>query len=80
MYVHYIYIYILYKIGINAAGIRKVIKAPSRYAIPIIVSTGLPYNNSNTNTLPWNVTKQYDRYTMDEMMFGDYFESPLPTK
>ena len=29
--------------GFNAGGIRKTMGIPKRYAIPLIVSTGLPY-------------------------------------
>jgi hypothetical protein len=73
-----------YKIGINASGIRKVIQAPSRYAIPLIVSTGLPnyVERTRPSTSPHDRTtlmKSTDRYPMEEVMFGDTFGAPLPT-
>ena len=67
-------------IGINASGIRKVINAPSRYAIPLIVSTGIPYDPSKS-AMSINVldgTGFDDRYRFDELMFGNFFGSALP--
>lgn len=61
--------------GINASGIRKVIKAPSRYAIPLIVSTGLPLDDTKvSNALMQNTT---DRYPMEEVVFGDSFGAQM---
>ena len=69
-----------FEIGINASGIRKVIKAPSRYAIPLIVSTGIPYDqNTSTKLIDGNIdTRLDDRYKIDELIFGESFGSALP--
>jgi nitroreductase len=67
--------------GINASGIRKVIQAPSRYAIPIIVCTGLPYTDKNKQIPSLDQDGRNimdDRYGMEEVMFGDSFGTPLP--
>lgn len=63
--------------GINAAGMRGVLKVPRRYSIPLVVATGLPYKeDKRTNglfvsqTLPKNASS---RYPMEEMIFGDQF-------
>lgn len=53
--------------GISASGIRRVLKIPSRYAIPIIVATGLPYHDAKPKQ---NFT---ERYPMDEIIFGNSF-------
>lgn len=61
------------------------IRAPSRYAIPLIVSTGLPYSeigatsSSLLNANEESLGKMYDRYRMDELLFGDSLGAPLPT-
>jgi hypothetical protein len=69
-----IYIYI-YK-GINASGIRKVIKAPSRYAIPLIVSTGIPYQQNTTSSSHSHVVID-DRYKIEDLVFGNTFGSSI---
>lgn len=63
--------------GINAAGIRGVLQVPRRYSVPLIVATGLPYQEnagsstlSVAQTLPENASP---RYPMDEMIFGNQF-------
>ena len=66
--------YTLFEIGIDARGIRRVINAPSRYAIPLIVSTGIPFDQ-NTSITPSRID---DRYKIDELVFGDSFGSSLP--
>jgi hypothetical protein len=67
-----------YKKGINASGIRKVIKAPSRYAIPLIVTTGIPYNQSRTSLSIGNRTVLVDdRYKMEDFVFGNTFGSSI---
>jgi hypothetical protein len=68
--------------GINAGGIRKLLKIPSRYAIPVIVSTGLPYSDKKEHIpslLDENSRiRMDDRYNMDELIFGDFFGAALP--
>lgn len=56
--------------GINASGMRKVLKVPRRYAIPLIISTGLPYKD-DTDSRPKKSFTQ--RYPMEEVIFGDSF-------
>jgi hypothetical protein len=73
------FVHPLLLLGINAAGIRKVIKAPSRYAIPIIVSTGLPFKLSPTIYPFHNHTSFDDRYSVEELMFGNWFGAPIGT-
>jgi nitroreductase len=69
--------------GINAGGIRKVIRAPSRYAIPLIVSTGLPYTEIGATCSSVlnqdSLGRIYDRYRTDELLFGDSLGAPLPS-
>lgn len=59
------------------------IRAPSRYAIPFIVSTGKPFSEiAATNSSLLNqegLGKMYDRYTADELFFGDSLGAPLPS-
>jgi hypothetical protein len=59
-----------------------VIGAPSRYAIPFIVSTGLPYSEIGTTSSSLSsqerLGKMYDRYGTDELLFGDSLGTPLP--
>ena len=54
--------------GINASGIRKVVGAPRRYAVPLIVSTGTPADDSTAI----RKTAQ-DRYPMDEVVYSNSF-------
>lgn len=57
--------------GFNARGLRSVIRAPGRYAIPLIVCTGKPYSNERKR-------KQVDdRYPLGEMVFSDTFGKGL---
>ena len=64
--------------GINASGMRGVLKAPRRYSIPLVVCTGLPYHADTTKgegllvsqNLPKNASP---RYPMDEVIFGNLF-------
>jgi nitroreductase len=56
--------------GFNAGGIRKVIRAPSRYAIPIIVSTGSVHQDSKPTRKGID-----DRYPMKEIVFQNVFVS-----
>jgi hypothetical protein len=68
--------------GINAGGIRAVVGAPHRYAVPVIVSTGLPrhHHHKEKNV----ITDDYDddngkqrRYPLNEMVFGDSFNQRM---
>lgn len=58
------------------------IGASSRYAIPLIVSTGLPFSEigSNISSLLYqgSLGKMHDRYEKDELLFGDSLGAPLP--
>jgi nitroreductase len=54
--------------GIDAGGIRKVLKAPSRYSIPIIVSTGVPAKERLSNE-----ESQNRRYPSTQVIFEDSF-------
>jgi nitroreductase len=56
--------------GMNASGIRKVLKIPRRYAIPMIVGTGLAYKDDKDSRLEKTATR---RYPMEEVIFGDSF-------
>lgn len=60
--------------GINASGMRKVLQVPRRYAIPLIVSTGLPYQDDKDSRLLSTATR---RYPMEEVIFGDSFGEQL---
>jgi nitroreductase len=60
--------------GINACGIRKVLKIPNRYAIPLIVSTGLPYRDELEEKRKEAATRRYPR---DEVIYGDTFGDPV---
>jgi nitroreductase len=55
--------------GFNAGGIRKVIRAPSRFAIPVIVSTGSAHQDSRPRR------DIDDRYPMKETVFQNAFDS-----
>jgi nitroreductase len=57
--------------GFNAAAIRKQLNIPSRYAIPVIISTGLPYKAHDDT----NVTIR--RYPKEEVIYGDTFGEQL---
>lgn len=54
--------------GFNASGIRRVIRAPSRYAVPLIVSTGYPHDQKE-GVEPTS----HERYPMEEMVYGNTF-------
>ena len=69
--------------GINAAGIRRVLKIPRRYSIPLIVTTGIPYTASEEKEVTSKESSlskpsQVARYAMEEMIFSNQFgESDL---
>ena len=65
--------------GYNVAGIRRVLKIPRQYTIPMIVSTGTPYQRE---TIPDDVGVSHGlpqtsagtpRYPMEDMIFGNEF-------
>jgi nitroreductase len=56
--------------GISAKGIRKVLKVPARYSIPLIVSTGLPFQDDKESRQKKMVAR---RYPMRDVIFADTF-------
>jgi nitroreductase len=62
--------------GINAGGIRAVVGAPHRYAVPVIVSTGLPLHHEENAVADDDDGKQR-RYPLNEMVFGDSFNQRM---
>lgn len=60
--------------GINASGIRKVVNAPRRYAVPLIVATGKAYKDDKESRLAKAASR---RYPMDEVIFGDSFGTQM---
>ena len=61
--------------GINASGIRKALKIPSRYAIPLIVSTGTAAKTSTTTT---EIQERIEsspsrRYPTDQVIYRNVF-------
>jgi nitroreductase len=77
--------------GFNGPGIRKALKIPRRYSIPLIVSTGLPYQRLTeevetisdssddvgmTHGKP-GTDNSTPRYTMEDIVFGDVFGSAM---
>ena len=77
--------------GFNGPGIRKALKIPRRYSIPLIVSTGLPYQRITEEVE--TITDSSDdvgmthgkpgtdnstpRYSMEDIVFGDVFGSAM---
>lgn len=59
--------------GIQARGIRRALGIPSRYAIPLVVATGMDYQAQDKEARK-SVTR---RYEMDEVIFGNQFGSKL---
>merc|ERR1711957_187536 len=66
--------------GYNVGGLRKVLGIPRRYAIPIIVSTGVTYNGEEEGiddvgvahgALSGSSQLSTERYPFDEVVFGD---------
>lgn len=53
--------------GFNAASIRKQLNIPARYAIPVIVSTGVPFSTHPVDGMASR------RYPKDDMIYGDTF-------
>jgi nitroreductase len=61
--------------GINAAGIRRVIGAPRRYSIPLIVSAGRSAApKEDTGCSP---AADDRRYAMESILFGDHFNEEM---
>ena len=58
------------------------IKVPSRYAIPLIVSAGLPYSDEGASSIRnhdiISTSILDDRYQMNELFYGDALGAPLP--
>ena len=60
--------------GISARGVRKVIGAPSRFAVPLIVSIGRPFIDNVQNE-----TTTIRRYPLDEIVYDGIFGSSVQT-
>jgi len=57
--------------GFNARGIRRVLRIPGRYCIPLIVSVGKPYDDAakdDDTTLA-----STDRYDFEDMVYDGTF-------
>eukprot|EP00980_Cylindrotheca_fusiformis_P007744 scaffold1640_cov101-Cylindrotheca_fusiformis.AAC.11 len=78
--------------GFTAWGIRKALKIPRRYTIPLIVATGSPYRRNNNTANdgimttddagishgpPSSTASSTPRFPMDQMVYGDIFGRPL---
>jgi nitroreductase len=61
--------------GINAAGIRRVIGAPRRYSIPLIVSAGQSAPPREESSGP--PVDDDRRYAMESILFGDRFDEAM---
>jgi hypothetical protein len=72
--------------GYNAGGVRRALKIPRRYAIPLIVSTGRPYIRPSSITESKRDTaddvgvthgpdpdKSTRRYPVEDVLFTDKF-------
>jgi nitroreductase len=70
--------------GIHGGGIRRALGVPSRYAVPLIVSTGRKYvdparNVDETTTVASSGERAAvrQRYPMKDMIFSNQFGAPL---
>ena len=74
--------------GYNVGGIRKVLNIPKRFAIPLIVSTGVPYSSASQvnddadmshgpTSLAAGNTVATLRYPMEEVIFDSSFGSSI---
>jgi nitroreductase len=78
--------------GFTAWGIRKALKIPRRYTIPLIVATGSPYiRNTTTSVLsdemttddagishgPPSTASSTPRFSMDQLVYGDVFGNSI---
>lgn len=61
--------------GINAGAIRKVLNIPSRYAVPVIISTGKSYKEIDSGMLIENSVTR--RYPIEEVIYSDSFGGKL---
>lgn len=59
--------------GIDAVGIRRLVKIPSRYSIPLIVSTGTASREKHFSL----DQQQKRRYPMTDVIFDDEFGRPV---
>ena len=57
--------------GINAAGMRRALGIPRRYAIPLIVATGRPAKPKRV------VEDRERRYPVEDVIFGDRWNEPF---
>lgn len=57
--------------GINSAGLRKVLRIPSRYAIPLIVCTGTAFQDDDTASRIESAA--FRRYPLEEVVYGNEF-------
>eukprot|EP00560_Eucampia_antarctica_P004721 CAMPEP_0197839456 /NCGR_PEP_ID=MMETSP1437-20131217/42993_1 /TAXON_ID=49252 ORGANISM="Eucampia antarctica, Strain CCMP1452" /NCGR_SAMPLE_ID=MMETSP1437 /ASSEMBLY_ACC=CAM_ASM_001096 /LENGTH=101 /DNA_ID=CAMNT_0043448551 /DNA_START=274 /DNA_END=579 /DNA_ORIENTATION=- len=75
--------------GYNAGGVRKTLKISRRYAIPLIISVGLPYQQEEdvegkddigmTHGAPTGQKslQATNRYSLEETIYGDIFGGKL---
>jgi len=66
--------------GFNAGGIRKVLQIPKRYAIPLIVSVGLPFSSAveenddaGMSHAPVGNSVATPRYPLEEVVFDSTY-------
>lgn len=62
--------------GINASAIRKQLKIPKRYAIPLVIATGEPIVKPDTSEAIKDSANR--RYPMKEIIYSETFGSELP--
>lgn len=63
--------------GIHAGGMRRALGVPSRYAIPLIVSTGRELVNEKIESAIATSNGVRPRYPMEDMIFNNAFGDPL---
>jgi len=73
--------------GYNAGGIKKALKIPRRFSIPLIVSTGVPFESSkdidgedDTGVSHGKGNKKTLRFPFENVVFGDYYGSNIATE
>ena len=57
--------------GINSVGLRRVLKIPSRYAIPLIVCTGTAFEDDDKASRI--ETAAFRRYPLADVVYGNEF-------
>ena len=64
--------------GINASGLRKVLRIPSRYAIPLIVCTGTAHQGDDSDDEKELRLERaaHRRYPFRDVVFGNTFGAP----